>query len=65
MLTTTHEIAARLTRELKIKPRVRAHQLIDYAKRLNVSGNFDKSNGKFYYYWSETEYQQLIKIYEP
>ena len=38
MLTTTHEIAARLTRELKIKPRVRAHQLIDYAKRRIVTG---------------------------
>ena len=49
----THEVAIRITKELKIKPRVRAAHLTEYAKRLNVSGNYESSNGMYHYNWTE------------
>ena len=60
----THEVAIRITKELKIKPRVRAAHLTEYAKRLNVSGNYESSNGAYHYNWTENEYKQLLKVFE-
>ena len=49
----THEVAIRITKELKIKPRVRAAHLTEYAKRLNVAGSYESSNGMYHYNWTE------------
>ena len=59
----THEVAIRITKELKIKPRVRAAHLTEYAKRLNVAGSYESSNGMYHYNWTENEYQELLKIF--
>ena len=60
----SHEVAIRITKELKIKPRVRAAHLTEYAKRLNVSGNYESSNGPYHYQWSENDYDRLLKIFK-
>ena len=60
----THEVAKRLTKDLKVKPKVRTPQLIEYARRLNIPGSYESSNGLFFYIWSENDYQKLLKIFK-
>ena len=60
----THEVAKRLTIDLKTKRKVRAPHLYEYAKRLHVHGNYESSNGLYSYKWTEQQYQQLKNIFE-
>jgi len=65
MKIRTCEVANRLKKDLKLKRKVRAPQLNEYAKQLNCKGDKESSNGAFFYMWTENEYQELLKIFEP
>jgi len=58
----TNEVAYKLKIELKLKKKVRASVLVDYAERCGAKP--EDVYGRKIYVWDNAAYQQLKQIYE-
>lgn len=58
------EITFRLKSDLKLKRRPTALNIIEYAKIIGVKYTLNGGNGTTTYNWTESQYQELLEIYE-
>lgn len=59
----THQVAARLKVELKLKRKVRVPHLEEYANKLKVPQRTIYVNGSSHRYWNENQFQELKTIF--
>ena len=61
---TSTTIAHKLRIDLKLTRHIRAHEVDEYAHKFGIIPTTNRLN-RTYYIWTEEQYKELIKIFEP